>query len=204
MGSNIGRIGNQIRVASRKLHSAVHWVQEERHYVLDTVPNPVEAKTSVEFKHIERLEDGLAPRLTRLTGKDGNWQRRIDLGHHCILTLHEGELVGSIWICPAAWLIGNEQPVGALAADVAFVYDGFVSEVMRGQRLASARLVYIFHEMQRYGFKRNCTSVEDENLPSVRSVAIVGYRRTESVVRRHRWMMVIWKVEGTPPAEVLP
>ncbi len=205
MGSlGIGRIMNPIRVASRKFHSAVHWVQEERYYVLDTVPNPTEAKIPVEFKHVDRLEEGLALRLTHLTGKDGNWQRRIDLGHHCILALHEGELVGSIWICPAAWLIGNERPVGALAPDVAFVYDGFISETMRGKRLASARLAHIFHEMQRYGFKRNCTTVEDDNLASVRTVAIVGYRRTENVVRKHRWMMIFRSIEGGPPADVLP
>jgi GNAT superfamily N-acetyltransferase len=170
---------------------------------LDTAPNRIEPRIPVEFECVERLEEGLASRLSRIKGKEVNWQRRFDLGHRCYLALHNGEPVGFGWVCPAGWLIGNEQPVGALARDVAFSYDGITCEPWRGNRIASARLAYIFHEMQRQGFERSCLLIADENRASQRSTALVGYRRTESVVRIHRWMMILRTIEGGPPAEVL-
>lgn len=200
----IGRVVNPIRVACRKFRSAVHKVRVERFYVLDTAPNRIKPRISIEFKCFERLDEGLASQLARVKGRKANWQRRFDLGHRCYLALYKGEPVGFGWVSLSGWLIGNEQPLGSLAGDVAFGYDGITCEPWRGNRIASARLAYEFHDMQRLGFERSCLLIADENRASQRSSALVGYRRTESVVRIHRWMMVHRTLEGGPPAEVLP
>lgn len=192
-----------LRIASRKFRSAVHKLKTERFYVLDSEPTRLQSRVPIEFTCAHGLARGAGAELTRLTRKDANWRGRFELGHRCILAHHDGKLVGSIWVCPGAWLVGKEQPVGPLASDVAFVYDGFVCESMRGLRIASARLVYVFDEMKQQGFGRNCTTVEDENIPSVRSVLQVGYRTTDCLVQVNRWMMVHRTVEGGPPPEVL-
>jgi GNAT superfamily N-acetyltransferase len=191
-------------LAGTKARSALRKIRVERFYVLDSAPEPIPARIPVDFHTVQHFDENLADRLSRLTGKCANWQGRIQLGHHCILAVHEDELIGSIWICPAGWFISKERPLGLLAPDVGFVYDAFVAAHLRGQRIGSARLVYLYHQMKEKGLKRNCITVEDGNKPSIRSVLQVGYRPTNSVVRLHRWMMIHQWVDGGPPNEVLP
>ncbi len=193
-----------IRVVWRKARSAFLHTRIERFYVLDREPNRIEPKISVQFKCFERLDEALALQLARVKGRKANWQRRFDLGHRCYLAVHKGEPVGFGWVSLTGWLLGNEQPLGTLAHDVAFGYDGITCEPWRGNRIASARLAYVFHDIQRLGLKQSCLLIADKNRASRRSSALVGYRRTDSVVRIRRWMMVHRTIEGGPPAEVLP
>jgi hypothetical protein len=191
-----------VGTVSRKLRSAIHAVRVERFYILCGPPSVVEPKIPCEIRCVTEFTPQIGLELSRIKGFEVNWKRRFDLSHRCYLTICDGQAVGYGWVSPGSWLLGIEQPLGPLAQDVAFIYDEITLERYRGKRLGPARLGFIANDMCRLGFSRSCQLIADDNLPSQRSALMAGYKRTESVVRLHRFALRFRFPEGAPPPEL--
>lgn len=195
---------NLMGIVSRKIRSAMHTVRAERFYVLDSEPALVTPRIPCRFECITRHDATIDRTLTQIKGFEVNWKRRFDMAHRCYLTICEGRPVGFGWVSMGSWHLGLDQPIGPLAPDVAYIYDEITCDGFRGNKLAPARLSHIAGDMAAAGYGRSCMLIADDNFASQKSALAAGYRRTESIVRMHRYALRIRFPEGAPPREIQP
>lgn len=191
-----------IQTMSRKLRSAIHAVRVERFYTLSGPPNPIKPRIACDIRCITHYTPGMAAELTRIKGFEVRWKHRFDLGHRCYLTMHDGKAIGYGWVSLGTWLLGLEEPLGMLAPDVGFIFDEITLPQFRGNRLGPARLSCMASDMATLGYPRSCQLISDDNIASQCSAMAAGYKRTESVIRMHRYALRIRVPEGSPPAEL--
>lgn len=175
---------------------------DERFYVLDGPPSPVEAAVPLSFERYTAWSEELETAIRTIRESAANLEPRFARGHSCFILRHDGAPVGCGWASVGEW--GGDGPARPLTTDAAFVYDGFTRADYRGKRIAPARQAHVANTLRAQGCVRICTTIRDDNVASQKAALRAGYRRTEHLVRVYRMRIMSWLQSGGPPPEFLP
>ena len=107
----------------------------------------------------------------------GGRRRRVEAGHHCYLLLVDQSVVAACWVAegsvPLPYLGGGVR----LASGEACTYETWTDPAMRGRGIGAHLRLHVAAELRDDGFDRLLAMVYPENLPAVRMVEKLGYRR---------------------------
>lgn len=142
---------------------------------LDAPPDPPDVESGLRF-------EGLGGADRRTPGVDEHERRRrVEAGHRCYLALDGDVVVGACWVAersvPLPYLGGAVR----LAAGEACTYETWTDPAMRGRGIGARLRRRVAAGLRDAGLGRLLAMVYPENLPAVRMVEKLGYRRIGAV-----------------------
>lgn len=120
------------------------------------------AQIEVDFRVLESSDLDAYSRLRPRTPRE-NIKSRLDRGHSCITSWHEGEIVDAGWTGTGEVFVPYLQRFVCLGAGDIYSYDAYTHPRYRGYGLYMARNSFTARRNQNEGFERSVALVAPEN-----------------------------------------
>jgi len=102
-------------------------------------------------------------------------KERMALGDKCALALHDGEVVGYIWMMQDKMELSKSNLI-TLSKNRRYIYKGFVVEELRGKRVLSGIDNYLIEIMRRDSKRFIVTWISEKNKSSIKQKERLGYK----------------------------
>lgn len=127
-------------------------------------------------------DDDIVDYLTLHAGSDdADITGRLTAGHRCWVARSAGQVVASSWVARGQlWSAYLARHV-PLAPDEACTYETFTATTVRGLGIGPALRGRLARHLRERGYRRLLATVGPENVPAIRLVEKLGYRRIGTI-----------------------
>jgi GNAT superfamily N-acetyltransferase len=171
------------------------WVFDRERLPLSPVPPRCVAT-------FQELDEPLSEQLADVMGvaRSGVVRARLQSGRRCFVALAGEALVAYAWVSRDCEEVGELERVLVLSPGECYVWDCATVPAHRGNRLYTALLSHVLSRLADEGAQRVWIGATRANRPSIRGIALAGFRPVADTHYMRFWHMRMLLVTAHPQA----